>query len=123
MAQEGEITVRRATVDDVDLVHGFMTKSTGGKALMSKSQLRRELSEIYELDDSSEAIRNPDPQINIDLALVKPNTPVCHARLAELAGVAVGYVTFHYFYSPWRGRILYVEDIFVDEAQRRQGRF
>lgn len=49
-------------------------------------------------------------------------TPAFHALLAERDGIAVGLALWFYNFSTWRGELgAYLQDIYVDEAERGSG--
>jgi GNAT superfamily N-acetyltransferase len=48
-------------------------------------------------------------------------SPAFRCLLAQMNGKTVGYCLFWYRYSTWRGRIIYVEDLFVRSRYRRKG--
>src|SRR3984957_3613597 len=48
-------------------------------------------------------------------------TPRFCALIAEWVGQAAGYALFFGCYSPWAGRALYLEDLFVREKFRCKG--
>ena len=47
--------------------------------------------------------------------------PVFFAWMAEVSGRPVGFALAYYRYSTWRGKVLYLEDLFVDPAHRGKG--
>lgn len=47
--------------------------------------------------------------------------PLCFAWMAEFNQEPVGFLLGYYRFSTWKGRMLYVEDIFIKEAFRRKG--
>lgn len=49
-----------------------------------------------------------------------PN-PVFEFALVETAGQAVGMAVWYWRYSTWRGRVLYLEDLFVEPEWRGHG--
>lgn len=64
--------------------------------------------------------------LRIDLPTLRRDgfgpSPRFHALLAEVAGVAVGYVSYTIGYSVWAGTtIIAVDDLYVDAAHRSCG--
>lgn len=114
-----EISVRRVTEGDFDQLYKLM-RAAGRELLLSKCELRRNFSSKYDLDEG--LISSTDGEFELDKSLVTPNSPSCQALLARVGGVPVGHVVFHYYYSPWRGRNAFVDDIFVLETHRKSGR-
>jgi GNAT superfamily N-acetyltransferase len=49
------------------------------------------------------------------------SNPLCFSWLAEVQGQAVGFLLGYYRFSTWKGRMLYVEDIFIQEDFRGLG--
>ena len=47
--------------------------------------------------------------------------PVFRCLLAEVEGVAIGFALFHYCYSTWQGKCIYLEDLYVEESARGTG--
>jgi len=47
--------------------------------------------------------------------------PLCFAWLAQIQEQTAGFLLGYYRFSTWKGRMLYVEDIYVKEAFRGQG--
>ena len=47
--------------------------------------------------------------------------PVWHAFVAEVDNHVVGFALYYIRYSTWKGQRLYLEDILVNEAFRRNG--
>lgn len=47
--------------------------------------------------------------------------PVYFAKVAEVAGRVVATAVFHFKYSTWKGKSLYLDDIIVTETYRGQG--
>jgi len=47
--------------------------------------------------------------------------PMYGLLVADKDGKLVGYSIYYYRYSTWKGKRLYLEDIFVSEAERRTG--
>ena len=48
-------------------------------------------------------------------------SPLCFAWVAELDQEPAGFLLGYYRFSTWKGRMLYVEDIYIKEEFRRKG--
>ncbi len=49
------------------------------------------------------------------------SNPLCFAWVAQVQEHSAGFLLGYYRFSTWKGRMLYVEDIYVQEAFRGQG--
>jgi GNAT superfamily N-acetyltransferase len=49
------------------------------------------------------------------------NEPAFFAWMAEAGGLPVGFALAYYRYSTWRGKVLYLEDLFVVPPYRGKG--
>ena len=92
-----EVTIRKATVGDIPAIHALV----------------RELAE-YER--------------GLDLVTTTPESyqedfkdKVFDAFVAEKGGEVVGMALYYLVFSTWRGRMLYLEDFIVKEAERGAG--
>jgi GNAT superfamily N-acetyltransferase len=47
--------------------------------------------------------------------------PYFEAQVAEQEGRVVGMAIYYWAYSTWRGKYLYLDDLYVEEAHRRLG--
>lgn len=74
--------------------------------------LIRELA-IYE--NAPNEVENTVEQLTIDLFEDK----LCEAIVAVIDDVVVGFALFYSSYSTWKGRCIYLEDLYVQEAYRR----
>jgi len=93
------LTIRPATVDDASLL--------------------RQL--IWELADYE---KQPDEVHTTEADIARDGfgeVPQFAAIVAEFDGQPAGYALYFPYYSTWRGRGLYLEDLFVRPAFRRQG--
>lgn len=94
------LTLRTATPDDVDAIHGLM----------------RELAVFEKLLDIFEAT----PQ-SVHEALFG-DAPAAECLMAEWDGKAVGYALYFHNFSTFLGRRgLYLEDVYVQSAMRGNG--
>jgi GNAT superfamily N-acetyltransferase len=95
-----DVTVRVATVDDVELLHKFSI-------------------DLATYEDEPHAV-TASPQILARDGFGKD--PQFAALIAEMAGKPVGFALYTFNYSVWTGaRGIFVEDIWVVPEQRRGG--
>lgn len=124
MAEEvPEIVVRRATVEDIDILHRLIVDSTGGKTRITPQSLMRDL--FVEHDSTAfiaNGVKYDDKSLEIDPMPLRRNKPVAQAIVAEANKKIVGYLIFHYYYSPWGGHCAFIEDIYTNPAYRRRGK-
>lgn len=45
----------------------------------------------------------------------------CHAFVVEQEGIIIGFALYYFGYSTWKGRTLYLEDLYVQEDFRKAG--
>lgn len=70
----------------------------------------------YEL--APEQVSNTAEQLHTDLFVDQ----ICHAIIAENAhGKVIGFALYYISYSTWKGRCIYLEDFYVQEAERKKG--
>lgn len=65
--------------------------------------------------------RAPEQVINTEEQLLKDGfgeKDYYQFYMSEYEGQCVGFALYYYRYSTWRGRVLYLEDLFVEEAYR-----
>lgn len=94
------LTIREATPEDIDLIHGFIL------ALADYERLRHE--------------------VRTDKAVLAKHLfgprPMAEVLIAELDGAAVAFALFFHNFSTFEGRPgLYLEDLFVAPEARGQG--
>jgi ribosomal protein S18 acetylase RimI-like enzyme len=78
-------------------------------------ELYREYLEFYEAQKS-------ETSIDLVWQRLTSEPPQIHSFVAELDGLVVGLCHFHYQVSTWSDTTqCYLEDMYVDEAVRRQG--
>lgn len=94
------VTIRLATVDDVSEIRRLIV----GLALYEKE---------------------PAETVEVSLDELRRDgfgaQPVFRCLLAEVDNVAIGFALFHYCYSTWQGKCMYLEDLYVEEAARGTG--
>lgn len=111
--------LRQATPSDVNDIYRFVMgqlyyenslKSTGSKAKKNKENHSKiDLTKADLLRDGF----GPQPLFQCFLAEVQNE--------GEKTPKAVGMALYYFTYSTWQGRVLYLEDIFIDEEYRRYG--
>lgn len=95
-----ETVIRPATVNDADLILGFITEL----AIYEKAE--------HEVVASEADIRQ---------SLFGADSPA-RALICDLDGQAIGFAVYFYSYSTWLGRKgLYLEDLYISPAHRGQG--
>lgn len=94
-----EIHYRKATAADVPAMMGLVR-------------------ELAEFEKSPHLVENTEEKMQQDG--FGPH-PVFHAFVAEKETVIVGFALHYVRYSTWRGRVLYLEDIYIQPAHRSQG--
>ena len=67
--------------------------------------------------------REPDAVINTAEELTRDlfEERICEAIVCELEDDIVGFALFYTSYSTWKGKCMYLEDLYVREAHRRKG--
>ncbi|MBK8927457.1 MAG: GNAT family N-acetyltransferase [Crocinitomicaceae bacterium] len=78
-------------------------------------KLIRELA-MYE--NAPQEVSNTEQQLTEDLF---GNNPVCESIVAVHKNQVVGFALFYTAYSTWKGKCLYLEDLYVQENFRRAG--
>lgn len=94
-----EIKIREAVESDMEAVHGLIVELA-----------------VYE--------KEPDGVINTVENLKKDGfgpDKIFDCNVAEVDGKIVGFVLMYTSYSTWKGRCLYLEDFYVQEAYRGTG--
>ena len=90
--------IRPAVLSDVPAIHGLIVELA-----------------VYEREP--DAVINTVSSLEADLFVHK----CCFAEVSELAGEVVGFALYFFGYSTWKGRTLYLEDIYVKESHRKHG--
>lgn len=89
---------RPAVLSDVPAIHGLIVELA-----------------VYEREP--DAVINTMSSLEADLFVHKR----CFAEVSELEGEIVGFALYFFGYSTWKGRTLYLEDIYVKESHRNHG--
>ncbi|MCU0444359.1 MAG: GNAT family N-acetyltransferase [Microscillaceae bacterium] len=72
--------------------------------------------ELAEYEKAPHEVSNTEAQMRIDGF---GDNPLFGGFVAEMDKKVVGMAIYYYRYSTWKGRVLYLEDIYVQEAYRR----
>ena len=76
------------------------------------------IQELASYERAPEQVVNTPAQLQIDLF----DDQICAAIVATNPDNAVvGFALYYISYSTWKGRCLYLEDFYVQEADRKQG--
>ena len=70
---------------------------------------------IYEREP--DAVINTPEQLKVDLF----DDPICECLVVEMDGAVRGMALYYTSYSTWKGRCLYLEDLYVQPDYRRGG--
>ncbi len=73
--------------------------------------------ELAEYEKEPDAVINTPEKLAVDLFEDK----VCHCFVLEIDGVVCGMALYYISYSTWRGRCLYLEDLYIQPDYRRAG--
>lgn len=104
---------------DVEMLHKMVVESTDSKTSLTLEDLRKALRR----DNPSQASVEPKfPEIYINKYQLETDAPACQAFLAKVENLNVGYIIFHYHYSPWLGHTAAIDDVFVERQYRRKGK-
>jgi len=90
--------IRNATPEDVPAIHALIVELA-----------------IYE--------REPQAVVTTPLSLKSDlfEAQRCHALVAEQDNEIIGFALYFYAYSTWKGRTLYLEDLYVKASKRTNG--
>lgn len=117
-----DISIKTADEHDADQLYRMLIRSNRGKADITLADLRLDLKNENNLDGQLETANHWDDSFVIDLNMIKPNCSICQALLAFRGEQMIGYIIYHYYYSPWSGRMPFINDIFVEPHFRRNGK-
>ena len=92
------MTIRNALAKDVAAIHSLIIALA-----------------VYEKEPN--AVINTPENLQEDLFTHKR----CFAIVAEDQKQIIGFALYYFGYSTWKGRTLYLEDIFVQERARKKG--
>jgi len=110
--------LRDPTPRDIGKLLELIQESTGGDTKLDSSMLMRDLLCVgYDRP----VPKCDDPCIKFDPEVFKNPVPAARAIIAEVERETVGYLIYHYHYSPWMGFGAFVDDVFVSQNFRRKG--
>jgi GNAT superfamily N-acetyltransferase len=92
------MNVRAAKISDVPAIHALII-------------------ELAVFEREPDAVINTISSLEADLFVHTR----CFAEVSELEVEGVGFALFFFGYSTWKGRTLYLEDIYVKESYRKHG--
>ncbi len=92
------MNVRAAKISDVPAIHALII-------------------ELAVFEREPDAVINTVSSLETDLFVHKR----CFAEVSELEGEIVGFSLYFFGYSTWKGKTLYLEDIYVKESYRNHG--
>jgi len=76
------------------------------------------IQELASYERAPEQVVNTPAQLQIDLF----DDQICAAIVAtNPSNEVIGFALYYISYSTWKGRCLYLEDFYVQEAERKQG--
>ncbi|MEY4992842.1 MAG: hypothetical protein RI948_1729 [Bacteroidota bacterium] len=76
------------------------------------------IQELASYERAPEQVVNTPEQLEIDLF----EDQICSAIVAtNESDTVIGFALYYISYSTWKGRCLYLEDFYVQEAERKQG--
>lgn len=75
------------------------------------------INELAVYENAPDEVINTVEQLEIDLI----EDQCCHAVVCENEGVIVAFALYYTSYSTWRGKCLYLEDLYVQESWRKHG--
>lgn len=73
--------------------------------------------ELADFEKAPDEVINTPAQLAIDLF----DDKICDCFVYELDGVIRGMALYYISYSTWRGRCLYLEDLYIQPEYRRSG--
>lgn len=92
-------TIRHAVSEDIPAVYSL-------------------IQELAEYEQAPQAVTLTLAQFKVDFYIGDPPFQIL---VVELDGRIVGMALYYFTYSTWRGRCLYLEDMIITQAYRRQG--
>src|SRR5690554_1920458 len=73
--------------------------------------------ELADFENAPDEVINTPKQLAIDLF----DDQICDCYVYEVEGVIRGMALYYISYSTWRGKCLYLEDLYIQPQFRRQG--
>lgn len=117
-AQVDVVNIRLAEREDLHQLYEMIVESTGNKTKITKIGLEADL-----FGNQPHKISKDDANLVFDQSQMRTNRNACRMFVAEVGHSLVGYIMFHYFYSPWTSHCGFVDDIFMRREFRNQGEF
>lgn len=118
-----DLVFKTATIDDFDGLWQLVSESIAGQETrMTYASLREDLFGQRELETSADLNEFQEPSIELDLGQAQATVPFCQALLAQAGRELVGYLMFHHFYSPWKGRKACINYVYVKPEHRNVGK-
>ena len=75
------------------------------------------IQELAEFEREPKAVVNTESDLNQHIFKDK----ICNTIVAEDKNEIIGFALYYNSYSTWKGKCLYLEDLYVQEAKRNQG--
>lgn len=75
------------------------------------------IQELADFEKAPNEVINTVEQLTIDLFV----EPCCSALVCESDATIVGFALYYTSYSTWKGKCMYLEDLYVQEAWRKHG--
>jgi GNAT superfamily N-acetyltransferase len=79
--------------------------------------IHRLIQELADYERAPDAVINT-PELLLNDLFVEGR---CHAFVAEHEEVIIGFALYYFGYSTWKGKTLYLEDLYVKEDFRKTG--
>jgi GNAT superfamily N-acetyltransferase len=79
--------------------------------------IHRLIQELAVYERAPDAVTNSQQTLTEDLFIHQR----CHAFVVEQEQNIIGFALYYFGYSTWKGRTLYLEDIYVQEVFRKGG--
>jgi GNAT superfamily N-acetyltransferase len=73
--------------------------------------------ELATYEKEPDAVINTPEQLKVDLF----EDPICECLIAEVEGETRGIALYYTSYSTWKGRCLYLEDLYIQPSYRKLG--
>ena len=120
-----KIGVRRVDRSDLDQVFKLIKMSSNDTTRITKEDLDLDLfsydpgNTLGNSETNSSKYNSNKPNAQMLVAVSYPDDLNVEVDLEEPS--VVGYICFHYYYTPWIGHSAKIADIFVEPAYRRKG--
>ena len=75
------------------------------------------IKELAVYEKEPDAVENTEEEIRAHLF----EESICHALVAELQNEIIGFTLYYTSYSTWKGKCVYLEDLYVKESYRNMG--